>query len=1184
MKKILIILSIILIFISISAIEFEEQNSQEQYFKHHSLSNESNIQITLENEKLDIQTIRSTVNTDYTFSKTYALPYQEAEIEIESITFEDYDHEGHLLQNKSYPNNNFAKISNQFTFKEMRGFTVHFNPVFVNEEGYTLVKSANIRINGRQRISVPNEISEAFLPLYENLAANFRDSYLHDSNIKKPSMLIISHNALSNDLTSYIRWRKACGFDVHVITKENIATNPSNTQIKSAIQDYYNQAENKPDYLMLIGDSNQNSYYKLPTFYVTAPSYPEICATDLDYALLEGTDYFPEMLVGRLCIDSNSEMKIILNKTIRYERIPASNTNQWQEKALVVAGNYASGNLIPTTPVDMSRWIYEKIASHGYTQVDTVFYQDGAGTPPEYMTTQIMNSLNNGVQYVSYRGWGSGNGWQYPLFYRNHLGATNNHGATPIVYSIVCDTGDFDHQSYDPCFGEVWMTKGTEAEPDGAVAFVGPSFLNTSTPLNNSISSGMFRSVFDENARIFGTTVMRGKLELYNNFPNNQNTGDNVPFYFQIYNMLSDPSLSMWKLQPWTINHNLPNSINQSTNYIEVSVPNITHGYVTATKNENDYTYARIINGYAILPIDNNLTGNVKVTITAKNYLPVVKTITVNSDELIGVTAYQIENSSFYSGVSSDLTISLKNFSSQTINNATITLSTNSDYATINEPTYILSTIASGATVSFSKNVSISPSCPDQTQLSFTVNINSGQSISKFSTVVGGLVFQISNPIVTSNGGIINPGESRTIQFTVHNLSAIPTNNLNAVITPLSNAVTCSQTPFAVNNMIAGGSTDITFDLSVANDCFVGRNVRFFVDFTSDNGFNNRQYFDLVIGNPTNTSVTGPDQFGYFAYDSNDATYPERPVYNWIEIDPDLAGGNATQVLMADDSSVNINLPFTFKYYGLDYNELTICSNGWISLGDTWQNDFSNWNIPSALGPYAMIAPYWDDLKGYKTSDTTWDPMHVCYLWDNTNQRFIVEWNDTYNAFNNTSLEKFQVILYPLANQNGEIVFQYHTIDNPASNNNFATVGIENHTQTDGIAYTFGNLYPVTASPLTANLAVKFTTSAPDSYVSNDNPDISNKIVKLQQNYPNPFNPNTQISFEIPETDHLSLIIYNAKGQKVKTLINQTISKGIHKVNWDGSDDNNHQVSSGIYFYRLQYQKSDQMKKMLMIK
>lgn len=1184
MKKTLIVLSLAFMFMSIWSMDFEAQNTQEIYFKHLSTTVESSVQISLENEKLDFQCIRSKANEDFSFSKSYALPYQEAQIEVVSIIADEYDREGHLLQTRNLQNMNFAKISNQFTFKEMRGFTVHYNPVIVNENGYTIVKHANLRINANQRISVPNEVSEAFLPLYENLAANFRDSYLHDSVIKKPSMLIISHNALTNDLTSYIRWRKACGFDVHVITKENIATNPSNTQIKSAIQTYYSQAENKPDYLLLIGDSNQNSYYKLPTFYVTAPSYPEICATDLDYALLDGNDYFPEMLVGRLCIDSNSEMKIILNKTIRYERIPPSNTNQWQEKALVVAGNYASGNLIPTTPVDMSRWIYEKIASHGYAQVDTVFYQDGAGTPPEYMTTQIMNSINNGVQYVSYRGWGSGNGWQYPLFYRNHLNATNNHGATPIVYSIVCDTGDFDHQSYDPSFGEVWMTKGTEAESDGAVAFVGPSFLNTSTPLNNSISSGMFRSVFDENARIFGTTVMRGKLELYNNFPNNQNPGDNVPFYFQVYNMLSDPSLSMWKLQPWTINHNLPNSINQSTNYIEVSVPSINHGYITATKNDNDYTYARIINGYALLPIDNNATGNVKVTITAKNFLPIVKTITVNSDNFIGVNGFQIENSSFYSGQTSDLTISLKNFSNQTINNASISLSANSDYVTITDPTYTLSTIEAGATASFTKSVSISPSCPDQTQIAFTVTINPGSNVSKFSTIVGGLSFQITNPIVTSNGGIINPGESRTVQFTVNNLSAIATNGLNAVITPLTNAVTCPSTPISVNNMAPGGSTQVSFELSVASNCYVGRNVRFFVDFTSENGFNHRQYFDLVIGNPTNTSVTGPDQFGYFAYDSNDASYPERPVYNWIEIDPDLVGGNATQLLMTDDSSTRITLPFTFRYYGIDYNQLTICSNGWISFGHTWQNDFSNWNIPSALGPYAMIAPYWDDLKGLRTSETTWDPMHVCYLWDNTNQRFIVEWNETYNAFNNTSVEKFQVILYPLANQNGDIVFQYHTIDNPASVNNFATVGIENHTQTDGIAYTFGNLYPVTASPLTANLAIKFTMSAPDSFVSNDNPELNKNRVYLKQNYPNPFNPNTQISFDIPDTDHVSLNIYNVKGQKVKTLVNQMINKGNHRVNWDGTDDNNNPVSSGIYFYRLQYQSTNQMKKMIMVK
>ncbi len=74
------------------------------------------------------------------------------------------------------------------------------------------------------------------------------------------------------------------------------------------------------------------------------------------------------------------------------------------------------------------------------------------------------------------------------------------------------------------------------------------------------------------------------------------------------------------------------------------------------------------------------------------------------------------------------------------------------------------------------------------------------------------------------------------------------------------------------------------------------------------------------------------------------------------------------------------------------------------------------------------------------------------------------------------------------------------------------------------------------------------------------------------RNYPNPFNPNTSISFKISRKDakDAELIIYNIKGQKVKTFPNLQINKSSnHQIIWDGTDDNNKRVSSGIYLYRL---------------
>jgi photosystem II stability/assembly factor-like uncharacterized protein len=84
---------------------------------------------------------------------------------------------------------------------------------------------------------------------------------------------------------------------------------------------------------------------------------------------------------------------------------------------------------------------------------------------------------------------------------------------------------------------------------------------------------------------------------------------------------------------------------------------------------------------------------------------------------------------------------------------------------------------------------------------------------------------------------------------------------------------------------------------------------------------------------------------------------------------------------------------------------------------------------------------------------------------------------------------------------------------------------------------------------------------------------------QLFQNYPNPFNPITEISFSLPMLSNVKLEIFNIKGQKVTTLVNQHLSPGHYKYKWDGSE-----VASGVYFYRLQAGDFSQVKKMLLIK
>ncbi|MFO7660666.1 MAG: C25 family cysteine peptidase [Candidatus Cloacimonadaceae bacterium] len=107
---------------------------------------------------------------------------------------------------------------------------------------------------------------------------------------------------------------------------------------------------------------------------------------------------------------------------------------------------------------------------------------------------------------------------------------------------------------------------------------------------------------------------------------------------------------------------------------------------------------------------------------------------------------------------------------------------------------------------------------------------------------------------------------------------------------------------------------------------------------------------------------------------------------------------------------------------------------------------------------------------------------------------------------------------------------------------------------------------------------------AATDFVSNQDETAVSTIL-LSANYPNPFNPETTISFTLPKAEqNVNLIIYNSKGQKVRTLLRGSSDKGETRLVWNGKDDNGRAVGSGIYFYRLNVAGESQSRKMLLLK
>ncbi len=89
---------------------------------------------------------------------------------------------------------------------------------------------------------------------------------------------------------------------------------------------------------------------------------------------------------------------------------------------------------------------------------------------------------------------------------------------------------------------------------------------------------------------------------------------------------------------------------------------------------------------------------------------------------------------------------------------------------------------------------------------------------------------------------------------------------------------------------------------------------------------------------------------------------------------------------------------------------------------------------------------------------------------------------------------------------------------------------------------------------------------------------------ELAQNYPNPFNPVTQISYQLPHTDHVRLTVYDVLGREVKALVDADRPAGTHKVKWDGRDASGKTVAASVYFYRIETDEFTRVKKMVLLR
>lgn len=925
--------------------------------------------------------------------------------------------------------------------------------------------------------------SRIFSSLIKKQVINPEFMQLDEDDEVMGGYLFITPPGLQSSLESQlVEWKHQKGFPCEVRNTNQTGTTAS--QIKSYIQTIYDTWPIPPDFLVLVGDED----YGMPTYYYPITND----ASDLPYTLLEGEDYFPDMLAGRLSVDSGSELAVVCTKIRSYESNPYMTSSDWFTQGLMVY-DYA-GSLSCKNVKERCRHL---MLEHGYTNVVQVSNPPIPGVDPI-----INNHIDNGVTFVNYRGYGGYTFWTPPYYSNSDIAQLNNGYKLPVVTSIVCGGGNFAYSS-DPCFGEAWIRYGSTTNPKGAVGFVGPSSLYTHTLWNNCIDGGIYQGIFEEGIGDFGSAVLRGKMELYYGMPNNLGPGgttNSVECYFYIYNILGDPGMEMWTGVPALLTVEHPDSLPLGINAFDCSVTangqSVEGALVCIYKSSPFLQIAGFTDETGSVHFDlvNAPPGNYTVTVTGHNLKTYQGTLIITQQSVaLGIDEFSLDDDMIGEssgdgdgqcnpGETIELGVILQNTgNSLAATGISGTLNTSDPFVTITQNTLPGPDVEPGALSSLEDdfNLVFSAEAPHShtIPLFLTASCAQGSWTNLINLSIVAPLSEVVEYSVQNPAGWINPGEEADVTVTIMNSGGDPLPNCTGVLQSFDEELTVLDGYGAwglINPGEIAQNEQDPFTLKADSDCPPGWVIPLQLIVTSG------IYVDTLtltfsVGRITESDPAGPDIYGYRCFDSRDTLYSQVPVYNWVEasVQPGQATLNLPDYGNEDDCSIVQALPFTFRYYGQEYDEIVVCSNGWIAM-DHVSNYINarNWNIPGALGPPAMIAPFWDDL--YLSSGS------VHYWHDDANHRVVIEWNNARTAFGN-GYNTFEIILhdpvyYPTSTGDGEIIFQYRQFQNYDASENYCTVGIENWQQSDGVKVTYANHYTLGSATLENDVALKFTT------------------------------------------------------------------------------------------------------------
>ncbi|OQY38214.1 MAG: hypothetical protein B6226_03960, partial [Candidatus Cloacimonetes bacterium 4572_65] len=1074
------------------------------------------------------------------YSKLVIVPEQcEVKLTVTNVNKSPYS-DINLLSNPAEERLPFPKsavrISKVYKYKGLRFCSIAITPVEYDAKSETInvIEDAMIDIEFVKDSSIKVsefKLSADDIKMYKNQSIN--PNFINTRAFNEEGYYVIIYNSdpqnnnFLNAIHKLQNWKKMCGYKVRTInTYQNGDTF---NEIKATLVDGYNTWDMPPKWICLVGDTNS---YPIP------PNYENftynMVAGDYQYTMLEDDDNFPDAYIGRLSIQNASQLLSLVDKIISYEKDLFIPDSSYLNNTLLVGDPADSGSSTVIAVEYIQDYINEYAPGHNNSLIT-------GGS----IENQMSSAINLGVSTLFYRGFAGISG--FTGYHANNL---LNVRKLFFGAFITCHTNVYN-DPYSDSVCESLLRVGSSTAPAGAIGVVGASS-ETHTCLNNILIEAMAEAIYIDDNNTMGGSLDYGKLQLIRNYPHNPTSF--VDQYMQCMNLLGDPSVRIQRKQLTLTVMESVDYISNNDNYLTIlyrdlagnPIPNATASITDnltvlsgKTDDEGHYTFNL-----------STLSGSIVQVICKKDEFFTSEKALEIIDTSEGVTVSSTETESpIMAGSTFDLGITLNNGTGETLENCSITIE---GLKVNNSPTAEIS-IFENFTAFITIPIELDNSVYYNETVNLTLNLSSDQgdysstlSIIENSIKFGPLTINSDADDFISPTAITNINvqlEAET--FFNFDLIAVALNTDNSEITVLDE-------PQHISLSYSNSSVNLSYAVSASSEIAPGTVVPFTLTFEkTGTNYSKELTFNLQVYTGELDYPTGPDNFGYLCYSNLDSG-PVAPAYEWFDISPtNLAETNTFEFDNINSNgggaSEVVSLPFPFYYYGETFNNITLCTNGFVMAGVSDSYDWMNRAIPGPGVPNPLVAPFWDGLLyPYSTNG-------VYYYHDEPNNRFIIQWNAV-SKFNPNINEIFQLVImgtdyYPTISGYNAFQFNYNTINNCdlgsygtfyVSHGEYATIGITSPDGHDGLEYTFSNEYDLNSQAIQNGTSLLFVpelvTSTPNS--GQDTNQVTDAIIG---NFPNPFNPETTISFTTKEQGKVQLDIYNIKGQLVKNLTNEII-------------------------------------------